>query len=134
MISLLLLVVRKMLIVHTDKISARIDHELHSARLEVIGEMREEIIRLKGEISVVSYVGKRLHYRIPIHMLKEGKRVHITAVIVIVNVQSLKTIVSENADSVLSLLADKSAMTKIKTSHEMLVVKRIDIAYKLGRP
>ena len=65
-------------------------------------------------------------------MREEGESVHVASVVVVVNVESLESIVTENANRILSLLTDKTAVTEVETSYEMLVVKRVNVASEVN--
>ena len=92
----------------------------------------EERVCLKGQLTVVINLGKRLHNFLPVHFAHPRQGVHIGTIVVIVHVQGVQAVMPQRADGVLRLLADNATVPKIQACHKMLIVQRIDIAAELG--
>ena len=89
------------------KITCGLNHELDSLG-EIIGaEAFEECVCLIGELSIILDVVERLHDVIPVHLTEAGKGVAVALVVVVVEVDRLESVVAEDADGVLCLLADE---------------------------
>ena len=76
------------------EMSASVCHKATGGGLEAIVKALHEVICLIVEITVVIYFGKSARYFLPVHFSKSRQGVSVGLIGIVVNVQSLKSVVT----------------------------------------
>ena len=88
---------------------------------------------LIGKVTVIIYLAQRLCHLIPVNSSRIGQNVLVVLVIVIVDMQGLKSVVTKRSYKIPRLVSVRSGKTNVsdvKTSDYMIVVKCVNVAQK----